>query len=155
MSVVGVTSATASSLTSVNGWAQPLATTPASAPAPVTLSASQFSGASKLVSQIGLANVNVSDNAANVVRVGSKLSPLQQVTVTDTAASVQSTWQSLVTLANLGKLDTVTLSDQTPQLTLKASQFATGGNLLTLLGQGVSVAAVSYTHLTLPTICSV
>jgi hypothetical protein len=138
MSVVGVSSATASSLTSVNGWAQPLATPPA--PAPVTLSASQFSGASKLVSQIGLANVNVSDNAANVVRVGSKLSALQQVTVTDTAARVQSTWQSLVTLANLGKLDSVTLSDQTPQLTLKASQFATGGNLLALLGQGVSVA---------------
>ena len=137
MSVVGVSSATASSLTTVNGWAQPLATPPA--PAPVTLSASQFSGASKLVSQIGLANVNVSDDAANVVRVGSKLSILQQVTVTDTSAHVQSTWQSLVTLANVGKLDAVTLSDQTSQLTLKASQFATGGNLLALLGQGVSV----------------
>jgi serralysin len=97
---------------------------------------------STAASRWALVNANVSDTAANVVRVGSKLSTLQQVTVTDTAARVQSTWQSLVTLANMGKLDAIALSDNVPQLTLKASQFATGGNLLALLGNGVAVSVL-------------
>jgi hypothetical protein len=100
------------------------------------------------------ANPNVTDNAANVVRAGSKLTTSQQVTVTDTAARVQATWQSLVSLANVGKLDAVVLSDNAQQLTLKASQFATGGNLLALLGQGVSVlvndSVASITSMVMP-----
>jgi hypothetical protein len=141
MSIAGVSSSASTSLALANGLAlQASAPLSSASPKPVTLSASQFSSSSKLVTQLGIANVNVADNAANVVRVGSKLSALQQVTVTDTAAHMQSTWQSLTTLANLGKLDAVAISDSAQQLTLKASQFVTGGNLLTLLGQGVSVA---------------
>jgi hypothetical protein len=143
MSVAGVSSSASSSLALANSLAvQASAPLSNASPTPVTLSASQFSSGSKLVTQLGIANVNVADNAANVVRVGSKLSTVQQVTVTDTAAHLQSTWQSLVTLANLGKLDTVALSDSAQQLTLKASQFVTGGNLRALLGQGVSVSVL-------------
>ena len=137
MSISGVSNPASSSL--ALSFAQSTDTAPRT---PITLSASQFNSSSKLVSQLGVVNVNVSDNAANVVRVGNKLSTLQQVTVSDTAAHVQSTWQSLVILANVGKLDAVELSDNPQQLTLKASQFATGKNLLALLGNDVSVSVV-------------
>lgn len=141
MSISGVSTTVASSATSINSLALKASTSLSNASTTaVTLSASQFTSGSQLVTQLGIANVNVADNAANVVRVGSKLSTMQQVTVTDTAAHVQSTWQALVTLANLGKLDRVELSDSTPQITLKASQFVTGENLRALFGQEVSVS---------------
>ena len=101
MSIAGVSSSASSSLALANSLTrQASAPLPSASPTPVTLSASQFSSGGKLVTQLGIANVNVADNAANVVRVGSKLSTVQQVTVTDTAAHLQSTWQSLVTLAS-------------------------------------------------------
>lgn len=74
-----------------------------------------------------------------MIRISNQLSALQQVSVTDTAAKVQANWQSLTTLANLDKLDVVSLSDSAPQLTLKASQFVTGSKLLMLLGSSVDV----------------
>lgn len=141
MSVAGVSSTASSSSALANGLALQVSAPLSSASVtPVSLSAREFSSGSKLVMQLGIANVNVADNAANVVRVGSKLSSAQQVTVTDTAAHLQSSWQSLVTLANLGKLDAVVLSEGAQQLTLKASQFVTGENLRALLGQDVSVS---------------
>lgn len=143
MSIAGVSSTASSSsaLAASSVWQAAGPNTNAS-PATVTLSASQFSSGSQLVMQLGIENVHVTDNAANVVRVGSKLSALQQVSVNDTAARVQSTWQSLVTLANVGKLDAIALSDVAPQLTLKASQFVTSANLRALLAQDVSVSVV-------------
>ena len=94
--------------------------------------------ASKLTTSWALAS-SVSASAANVISVGNKLTTQQQVTVADTAAKVQASWQSLVTLANQGKLDAISLSDSAPQLTLKAAQFVTGSKLLALLGNTANV----------------
>ena len=143
MSITGVSSTASSSLALANSLAMSVASsTGSTSPTSVTLSATQFTSNSKLVSQLGFANVNVMDTASNVVRIGNKLSSLQQVTVTDTAAHVQANWQSLVTLANVGKLDSVMVSDSVQPITVKASQFATGGKLLTLLGGGVSISVL-------------
>ena len=95
--------------------------------------------ASRLTNSWALAS-SVSASASSVLSVGSKLTVEQQVTVADTAAKVQASWQSLVTLANQGKLDAVTLSDASPQFTLKASQFVTGTKLLNLLGDNATVS---------------
>lgn len=105
----------------------------------VTWTASQFNKNLKLANQLGLANIQIEDSAANIVRIGSRLNSLQTINLVDSAIKIQSSWQPLVTLANQGKLDAVTFSDTTPVLTLKAAQFVTGSKLLALLGNTTSV----------------
>jgi len=117
--------------------------------------AAQINTSSALLSKAVASGVTVkvADNAANTARIASRISTVFDVTVTDTAANVEKNLTSLQTLAITGKLDTLSFTDNSPSLTLKASQFATSSALrakmpdaaITISDNATNVAKINVT----------
>lgn len=87
--------------------------------------AAQINTSSALLTKVMASGVTVkvADTAMNTARMASRISTAFEVTVTDSAENIQKNLTGLQTLAVTGKLDTLTFTDDSPALTLKASQF--------------------------------
>ncbi len=87
--------------------------------------AAQINTSSALLTKVMASGVTVkvADTAMNTARMASRISTAFEVTVTDSAENIQKNLTGLQTLAVTGKLDTLTFTDASPALTLKASQF--------------------------------
>jgi hypothetical protein len=77
--------------------------------------------------------VQVADTAGNTARMASRISTAYEVTVTDTAANIQKNLAGLQTLAASGKLDTLTFTDSSEPILMKASQFGNTAALRALM----------------------
>jgi hypothetical protein len=93
--------------------------------ASLQFTAAQINTSSALLTKVMAsgATVKVADTAMNTARMASRISTAFEVTVTDSAENIQKNLTGLQTLAVTGKLDTLTFTDDSPALTLKASQF--------------------------------
>lgn len=106
-------------------------------------SAAQINSSSALLSKAVASGVTVkvADTAANTSRMASRISTAFDVTVTDTAANITKNLTGLQTLAVSGKLDTLTFTDSSPALTMKASQFSSTAALRTkMTGVAITVS---------------
>ncbi len=93
--------------------------------ASLQFTAAQINTSSALLTKVMSSGVTVkvADTAINTARMASRISTAFEVTVTDSAENIQKSLTGLQTLAVTGKLDTLTFTDASPALTLKASQF--------------------------------
>ena len=87
--------------------------------------AAQVNSSSALLSKVVASNitVQVADTAGNMARAASRISTAYEVTVTDSAANIQKNLTGLQALAANGKLDTLTLTDSSVPVVMKAAQF--------------------------------
>ncbi len=87
--------------------------------------AAQINSSKSLLSKLAEADitVQVADTAANTARMASRISTAYEVTVTDTAANIQKNLAGLQALAASDKLDTLTFTDNSVPVVMKASQF--------------------------------
>ena len=87
--------------------------------------AAQVNSSSALLGKVVASNitVQVADTAGNMARAASRISTAYEVTVTDSAANIQKNLNGLQALAVKGKLDTLTLTDSSESVVMKAAQF--------------------------------
>ena len=100
--------------------------------AELQFNAQQLNASSTLMPKLTAAGVNVvvTDRAANLARMATKLQADYTVNVQDLATNVQANLAGLQALTVAGKLDGVTFTDSgSASVTFKASQFATMGAL--------------------------
>jgi hypothetical protein len=98
-------------------------------------SASQVNSSTALLNKAVASGitVQVADTAGNTARMASRISTAYEVTVTDTAANIQKNLAGLQTLAASGKLDTLTFTDSSEPIVMKASQFSNTAALRALM----------------------
>ena len=98
-------------------------------------SASQVNSSTALLNKAVASGitVQVADTAGNTARMASRISTAYEVTVTDTAANIQKNLAGLQTLAASGKLDTLTFTDSSEPIVMKASQFGNTAALRALM----------------------
>jgi Metallo-peptidase family M12 len=124
------------------GWLQKLAATNKLVSVSLTgggtgleFKAAQLNTYSALVGKVNASGLTVSvvDTAANTARMASRIQEGYEVSITDTAANIQKNATALQAMAAANKIDTLSLTDSSVPVVMKASQFANTSALRALL----------------------